>query len=66
VIDEGYYLVGDWEGIRALVADLPSDPNGVNGFETAPVEDAPVEDAPAEEAPADEASADENPGDLDE
>ncbi|HYI16806.1 MAG TPA: LCP family protein, partial [Thermomicrobiales bacterium] len=35
VIDGGYYLVGDWEVIRALAADLPSDPNGVNGFETA-------------------------------
>lgn len=34
VIDDGYYLVGDWEVIRALAADLPSDPNGVNGFET--------------------------------
>jgi polyisoprenyl-teichoic acid--peptidoglycan teichoic acid transferase len=34
VIDGGYYLVGDWEVIRELAADLPSDPNGVNGFET--------------------------------
>jgi polyisoprenyl-teichoic acid--peptidoglycan teichoic acid transferase len=34
LIDGGYYLVGDWEVIRALAADLPSDPNGVNGFET--------------------------------
>lgn len=34
VINDGYYLVGDWDVIRALAADLPSDPNGVNGFET--------------------------------
>jgi LCP family protein required for cell wall assembly len=34
VIDGGYYLVGDWDVIRELAADLPSDPNGVNGFET--------------------------------
>ena len=34
-INDGYYLVGDWDVIRALAADLPSDPNAVNGFETA-------------------------------
>ncbi len=39
-INDGYYLVGDWDVIRDLAADLPSDPNGGNGFE-APQE--PVE-----------------------
>jgi LCP family protein required for cell wall assembly len=34
VINDGYYLVGDWAAIRQLVADLPSDPDAVNGFET--------------------------------
>lgn len=46
VINDGYYLVGDWDVIRALAADLPGDPNGVNGFETpeAPVDsEAPVD-----------------------
>ncbi len=33
-INDGYYLVGDWDVIRALAADLPSDPNAVNGFQT--------------------------------
>lgn len=33
VINDGYYLVGDWESIRALAADLPADPNATNGFE---------------------------------
>jgi LCP family protein required for cell wall assembly len=34
VINDGYYLVGDWDVIGALAADLSSDPNAVNGFET--------------------------------
>jgi LCP family protein required for cell wall assembly len=34
VINDGYYLVGDWAAIRQLVADLPADPDAVNGFET--------------------------------
>lgn len=47
VINGGYYLVGDWASIRALVADLPSDPNGANGFEP------PAGEPPAGATPVD-------------
>lgn len=33
-IDGGYYLVGDWEAIRALADDLPGDPNARHPLET--------------------------------
>jgi LCP family protein required for cell wall assembly len=32
-IDGGYYLVGDWDVLRALAADLPSDPNARSAVE---------------------------------
>lgn len=35
-IDGGYYLVGNWEGIRALAADLPSDPNAHSAMDNTP------------------------------
>lgn len=57
VIDGGYYVVGDWDAIRALAADLPSDPNGVNGFETPEV---PIE------SPEESVETPEEPIDLDE
>jgi LCP family protein required for cell wall assembly len=31
--DEGFFLVGDWETLRAVFADLPSDPYATNGEE---------------------------------
>lgn len=33
-IDGGYYLVGDWEAIRALVDDFPEDANARNPIES--------------------------------
>ena len=33
-IDGGYYLVGDWEAIRALAADLPADPDARHPMES--------------------------------
>lgn len=34
-IDGGYYLVGDWEAIRALAADLPANPDARHPLEPA-------------------------------
>jgi hypothetical protein len=48
-INDGYYLVGDWDVIRELAADLPSDPNGRNGFEPPDELDSPSEPIDVEE-----------------
>jgi polyisoprenyl-teichoic acid--peptidoglycan teichoic acid transferase len=35
-LEEGYYLVGDWVGMRALFADFPSDPYAIDSGEPSP------------------------------
>lgn len=56
-INGGFYYVGDWSAIRALVDDLPADPNARTSLE--PQDDAPVQQitpTPDGTPPADEAA----------
>ncbi len=46
-IDGGYYLVGDWDSIRALADDLPGDPNARRPLESPPPSPSPTAAPPA-------------------
>jgi anionic cell wall polymer biosynthesis LytR-Cps2A-Psr (LCP) family protein len=65
-INGGFYYVGDWDAIRAMVADLPLDPNAHSSLEP---QDAPVQQivpTPEGTAPTDENAPVETPTDINE
>jgi LCP family protein required for cell wall assembly len=65
-INGGFYYVGDWDAIRAMVDDLPHDPNAHSSLEP---QDAPVQQivpTPEGTAPADENAPVETPSSINE